>query len=431
VAGKKQAPSACLHTPVGILSAQLSLEDYCSLSESQQTLSCPVACNGQLGERSADNCGSSGGMMTCCGGDDLMPTEAIHAEAGRAIEDSSRRGGRGVERGRDASLPAALSATPAVSVLPSSAGLLENDALLKERERPGRETFSVAAQNFKVNRGHGAGKDMGPGGDVMDMDTAVSVISSVRGRSSVWTGDFPPTFIGALMAKSVIVPGSNGLIYALHNLSWFWVPVIIMALHIRVGAHDTDMLQHIDNVLNATGALFTMQELVSTTRSMLLEGQFRLMRQEILVHSRQDVYITASAQDRLRDKLNAARPDLMSAVSDWINHLYYLEILYLNQGAGQPGAYEADSWIAHSYRDPSTHMTVNVGSAQLGMQLYVNGDGIQRWRVSTTILRSELLSSDGHITSRSMIHRATRNTLLRIRLQLMAQVAAAGVSPRI
>jgi hypothetical protein len=230
-----------------------------------------------------------------------------------------------------------------------------------------------------------------------------------------WNSDFPPLFVGSPTARSAIIPGAVGNMYALSTLSWFWVPVILMAMPVQTGL----TMQHVDAVLINTGALFDFQSLVDVVHTMFVGGQFRLVRQEIVARAGRAVYIAASAQDRLRDMLNAARPDLMSTVSSWINHLYYCELLYLNRQAVAPRQdIEADGWVAHLYRNMSTQSIVQVPAPAMGMQVSVD---INQWRASVTVpdLRAELLLSNiclGHNTHRETV-------LLRRRLLIARNVS--------
>jgi hypothetical protein len=227
---------------------------------------------------------------------------------------------------------------------------------------------------------------------VLDVEATLTLLNG--GEFRQWSGDFPPVFVGAVMAKSVIIPqaGASGNIYALGTLSWFWVPVILMAFQVQVGLSR----QHINIIMVDTGALFDFQALVSAVSSMIVGGQFRLNRQEIVAQAGGMVYIAASAQDRLRDMLNAARPDLMLPVSAWINHLYYCELLYLtrNMQAVPAGpSMEADGWLSHSYRNLLTQSIVHVQASAMGLMVPVDAN---RWghRVTVADLHTELLSSN-------------------------------------
>ena len=167
--------------------------------------------------------------------------------------------------------------------------------------------------------------------------------------------------------------------------------------------------------------LYDFQALISAVNAMMVGGQFRLTRQEIVAQNGSVVYIASSAQDRLRDMLNAARPDLMLPVSAWINHLYYCELLYLNRQAVAAGpVMEADGWMAHSYRNVITQSIVHVQSPAVGQLLHVPLDRLgQRLRVTVADLRSELLASNIR-----MGQQHTRSAVLLRRRQLMAHNAS-------
>ena len=187
-----------------------------------------------------------------------------------------------------------------------------------------------------------------------------------------------------------------------------------MALHVQIGLS----MQHINTILVDTGCLFHMQALVSAVNALLVGGQFGLARNEIIPQGGRVIYIAASAQDRLRDALNTARPDLMSQVSDWINHLYYCELLYLNRPAVAGGQRtEADGWAAHSYRNQLTQSIMHVPAPGIGLQVSVVVD---TGRGRNADLRAELLTSN----IRSSASNTTRQALLTRRLRLMAYNAS-------
>ena len=116
--------------------------------------------------------------------------------------------------------------------------------------------------------------------------------------------------------------------------------------------------------------------------------------------------------------LNAARPYIMVHVSAWINHLFYCDLLYLNNLAVAPGQHiEADDWMAHSYRNSISqsilHVPALVTARVVELQVYVDAN---RWRPRVTVpeLRAELA-----LSNISLPRSHTRETVLLRRRHLM------------
>ena len=123
------------------------------------------------------------------------------------------------------------------------------------------------------------------------------------------------------------------------------------------------------------------------------------------------VYVVAAAQDRLIHTLNLVEPNLMQAVSAWINHLYFCEIHYMQHGPGQ--VLEADPWIAHVYRHPQSHLTVHVPAPAMGLQVSVR---FRHIRHTCESLRTEISS-----------RQRSRSALLPARLQLSKNSAEVAI----
>jgi hypothetical protein len=65
------------------------------------------------------------------------------------------------------------------------------------------------------------------------------------------------------------------MMYTLGTLSWFWVPVILFALQIPAG-NVVFSVQYAQQVLDASGAAFSFQNLVHAVQHMLASGLFQL-----------------------------------------------------------------------------------------------------------------------------------------------------------
>ena len=162
-----------------------------------------------------------------------------------------------------------------------------------------------------------------------------------------------------------VFPGAQPgiMVYTLNTLSWFWVPVILFAIHVAPD-RMTFTLQYAQQMVWQSGGLFDMQVLVDAVNQMMASGIFQLRSNEISnINGTQSnrahrpttgsctgcPYIQSAAQDRLIALLNNHVPALMGQISYWIQHLYACEVISMQVHAQVGPVYEVDPWLPHHY----------------------------------------------------------------------------------
>lgn len=247
--------------------------------------------------------------------------------------------------------------------------------------------------------------------------------------------DFPPRFVGNLVPLAVMIPGAGArLMYSLDTLSWFWVPVILFALNVSANTISFD-IAFAQRMAVASGATFDLQQLIRAVQHMLVTGLFQLQNGEIrrlrVSRSNQIPYIDSSAQDRLRDLLNVHEQVLMHGVSDWIQHLYYCEVILLQGGQGQ--LYDADPWLRHDFTLNGQRLHI----AQPNRQVQVTIPQNYRTDRSCQYTRNQIIADISALPvadsagrndqqrNPRLLQRASRGDLLALRRQLINTVAPA------
>lgn len=147
-------------------------------------------------------------------------------------------------------------------------------------------------------------------------------------------------------------------------------------------------------------------------------GLFQLQTGEIQRLDSYIPYIDRNAQDRLCDLMNVHEQVLMHGVSDWIQHLYYCEVMLLQNGQGQ--SYDADAWLAHSFIGNGQHLYIN----QPNIQIQVRVQQEFRRDRGCQYIRDQIIADISALPTsvqpnRAQLRRAARGELLVIRRQLL------------